>query len=265
MAYYNPMISPARRGAGAFGLVPGDVSFMPMPDPMGDVSKVYPGLTGTIGQASDLVKSKMGGNISPGTLAAITNAQASRGVGQGMPMTSPFNLTSAGLYNTIGKTSEAQAQEGLTDFERLLSGITSNLTVNPSVQASVNAGNVGIAQQNALNAAMPDPQEQASYAEQLYNKYLAGMARSGPIGQPVNPMPGNTFTASGGTMGPSGNAYTNPYTVSTIGGGGTGYYSPSNYSPDVMIAGGPDFGVPQDWNQFPYADQAYNDFVEQYG
>lgn len=137
----------------------------PMPNPYGDLSKIYPNLSGTNAQVSSDILSKLQGQLSPGTIAAIQNASAQFGVGSGMPGS---GLSMQRSLRDIGLTSEQEQQQGIQDYNSTLPTVSSTQTVAPVLQANINS-------QNAMNAAAPDPAAAASYAQQLYNKYLNRM------------------------------------------------------------------------------------------
>lgn len=143
-------------GTNAFGMVPGAVD-NPIPN--------APQLNQTAG--ADIM-AQLGGQLSPGTINALQNASASFGVGSGMPG-SPLSWNS--LYGNIAGAAEKQQQQGLANYNQI---------TGPAFQTN-------LASQNALNAAAPDPTQAASYAEKLYNQYLAKMSGGGHV-----TLPGNT-------------------------------------------------------------------------
>lgn len=172
---YNANPTP-QSGTDAFGMVPGQIA---LPNPAGDLSNVYPNLTGTNAAASEALLSKLSGQLSPGTINTIQDAAARYGVRSGMPGSNavpgsiPYNLNLA----TLGLTSEGQTQQGLQDYSSLIPTVSQTQTVQPGLQAE-------IAATNAVNAAAPNPGAAQSYAQQLYDKYLASM--SSPAGGTVN-------------------------------------------------------------------------------
>ena len=153
-------LNPApRAGAGAFGAVPGAIG---APNPFGDLSSVYPNLSGTNKQVSADILSKLSGTLSPGTMAAIKDAGAAWGVGAGVPGS---GIQTNRSLRDIGLTSEQQQQQGLQDYAALIPTISRTQTVSPELQAQ-------IAATNAQMAAAPDPTQAASYAKQLFDEYL---------------------------------------------------------------------------------------------
>lgn len=171
---YNVNPSP-RSGRGAFGAVPGALG---LPSPFTDLSSVYPNLSGTNAATSAAIMAKLRGELSPGTVNAIQDAAATFGVGSGMlggggGGFSPDSLYSNDALRRIGMASEAQTQQGLQDYASLIPTISSTQTVRPELQTE-------IAATNAFTGAMPNPSEAASYAQGLFDKYLAKL--SSPAG-----------------------------------------------------------------------------------
>lgn len=242
---YNP---PTQSGSGAFGAVPGvlqpvtavtatQAPAVGMPDPFGDLAKLYPNLSGTDARVASTIASQLAGQLSPETVGAIQDAMARFGVSSGMPGS---GLSTNLGVRSMGQTAEQLQQQGVTNFGNILPMIKATQTVSPELQASigefnagqtnnmnqfnagvgnqVNALNLGVAEQNALNAAAPNPTEAASYAKQLFDQYLQSI--KGPGGGTVNGGMGMTMP-------------TNPTTNwMGIGGGGigTGYTSLYDYT-----------------------------------
>src|SRR5207244_9608862 len=69
-------------GMCAFGAVPGQLS---LPNPFADISSVFPNLGGINKQASSNILSKLRGQLSPETQAALQDASARFGISSGMP------------------------------------------------------------------------------------------------------------------------------------------------------------------------------------
>jgi hypothetical protein len=153
------------------------------------LSSVYPNLAGTNAAVSGDILSKLGGTLSPGTENALKNAQATFGQTSGMPNS---GLSWNSLYGNIAGASEAQQQQGIQDYNNTVGAVSQTQTPNQGVQAEV-----GI--QNALDASAPDPTAAASYAEQLYNKYLGKMGSpAGGTGALGFGAPVSTATPSAG-------------------------------------------------------------------
>lgn len=241
-------------GAGAFGGVPGAIG---LPNPYGDISSVYPNLDQTNAGVSGDILSKLGGTLSPGTENALKNASATFGLKDGMPNS---GLSWNQLYGNIAGAIEGQQQEGIQDYNATLPVVSRTQTVSPETQ-------VGVAEQNAVNASAPNPAASASYAEQLYQKYLGSMGGpaggtgafgAGGFGAPVStrtgqPSEGSAFTATpGGASGipssyldpmsaiPTGNMNFNTNPADDL----SGINFPSGYDPFAPAGSGGIWGDP---------------------
>ncbi len=162
---YSVVPSP-QQGQGRYGLVPGPVG---LPDPHGDLAKVFPNLDQADSAASSALLSRLEGHLSPDTIANIENIGATYGITSGMPGSGMSqNLTERDL----GLTSEQLQQQGLADLPAVMSGISSTQTVPAGLQAQ-------IAEQNAANAAMPNPRDAAKYSKKLFDEYMQQLTDPG--------------------------------------------------------------------------------------
>ena len=266
LPYYSATSPTPQPGSGPFGAVPGVIpgvtpvtaSYTPipsavttgMPDPFGDLSRIYPNLSGTNQAVSGDILSQLAGQLSPSTIAALQNASATFGVGMGTPG-SAFGANYG--VQSVGQTAEALQQQGLQNYNSILPTVSGTQTVSPSVQANIgefnagaqnqvaqanaaqqnqlsqfNAGvgnqanltNLGVTEQNALDAAAPNPTQSASYAQQLFNQYLAAMRSpaGGTLRMPQNPITGPGWQQTGSELGSyPGSSGSNPYTVYNLG------------------------------------------------
>lgn len=146
-------------GQGAYGKVPGDIS---NPNPFGDLSSLYPNLSGANSQISANILNELEGNLSPGTINNLRNHAASFGVSSGLPM-SQFS-GQQGLAN-LGLTTEKLQGQGLTDYLNAITGISKTQTVDPALQTE-------IATQNSVWNAAPDPEAAAKEQQNLFDQYL---------------------------------------------------------------------------------------------
>lgn len=179
-------LNPApRSGNGPYGTVPGVLG---LPDPYGDLSGVVPNLPRLNQSASDSILAKLNGELSPGTLNALKNAQATFGVSSGMPGS---NLSWNSLFGNIAGAAESQQAQGLASYGPFVGAVSGTQTVNPELQAQ-------IANQNAINSAAPDPSAAASEAQKLYNQYLNGIG--GGTSGGGNSGGGGARNPGGGTM-----------------------------------------------------------------
>lgn len=234
-------INPApTSGQGPFGAVPGAVG---LPDPYGDLSKVFPALSGANAAVGTNLLSGLGGQLAPGTLKMMQDLEAQQAVGGGMPGTNMRGGTLFGNRSVrdLGLTAEQVKNQAMQQYTSLIPTIKGTQTVSPGEQTA-------LAQWNAINRAAPDPTQAASYAERLFNDYLLGMR--GPGGSTrgyTSPAGGTgmmapTTTASTGASSPS----VFPFNTPDTGGGGLDpLLATFGYDPEAMASLG-DW-----WNQAP--------------
>ena len=156
---YSPTNPAPKTGQGAYGLTPGSVS---VPNPFGDLSSVYPNLSGANSQISSNIMNELNGVLSPGTINNLRNSAASFGVTSGLPG-SQFSGYQ-GLAN-LGLTTEKMQQQGLQDYLSAITGISKTQTVDPALQTE-------IATQNSVWNAAPDPAAAAKEQQSLFDQYL---------------------------------------------------------------------------------------------
>jgi hypothetical protein len=164
----NPAYSsnPAyQSGTGAFGQVPGALG---VPNPAGNLATVVPGLSKMNETLSGDILAKLGGQLSPATLNAIKDAGAAWGVQSGVPGS---GIAANRTLRDLGLSTEAQIAQGIQEYNQTIPTISRTQTVSPELQTQ-------IAEINAINAAAPNPQAQASFALQLFNSYLNRMKGS---------------------------------------------------------------------------------------
>ncbi len=200
IAPYN--VNPGTQaGSGAFGAVPGAIG---LPTDLYDQTagnvKNLPGLTA---DTANNIATELGGQLSPGTMNLLQDRAAAFGVNVGQPGGKPGNtISTQNLLNSMGTTSEGLAQKGVQDYNSFLPTVGSQ-ELAPSLQSD-------IADRNATMAAAPNPGEAASYAQQLFNQYLAKTSPAGGTG--VN---GGALFKSHGYMPPQGMSWqpngTGPY------------------------------------------------------
>lgn len=146
-------------GSAAYGSKPQDI---PMPNPFGDLSSIYPNLGATNNQVSSNIMSELQGQLSPATINNIRNNAASFGVSSGMPGS---QLQGYSGLASLGKTTEQLQQQGLNDYLNSITGISKTQTVDPALQTEVNT-------QNSVWNAAPDPTAAATTQQSLFNQYL---------------------------------------------------------------------------------------------
>lgn len=190
---YSPINPAPQPGQGPFGKVPGPVA---LPDPAGDLNKALGGNLGALNSgASSSILSKLRGQLSPETQNMIQDASARFGIMSGMP---GAGLQRARTARDLGRTSEDLQSQGVAELNPFLANTAHTQTVSPETQ-------IGLAEQNALNAAAPDPSQAAAYAQQLFNQYLAMMASRGGGRSYAGPAGGTgSFPMQGGGGGGAG-------------------------------------------------------------
>jgi hypothetical protein len=155
---YNINPSP-QQGNGAYGLVPGAIS---APSSVWDeLNQNVPNYGAMTQSATGDIQGMLNGQLSSGTMMNIGNTAAAHGVATGQPNSALSNLMG---MNITGNTTEQLQQQGVGDYNNLTSTLASTQQ-SPSLMA-------GIAEENAVNAAAPNPQAASSYAQSLYNQYL---------------------------------------------------------------------------------------------
>lgn len=148
-----------RAGQGAYGAVPGAIS---NPNPFGDLSALYPNLSGANSQISKNIMDELTGQLSPSTINNIRNQAASFGVSSGLPGSDFAGYQ--GLTN-LGLTTEKLQGQGLQDYLNAITGISKTQTVDPALQTE-------IATQNSVWNAAPDPAAAAKEQQNLFDEYL---------------------------------------------------------------------------------------------
>jgi hypothetical protein len=168
-----------------------------LPNPAGDLGAQIPGLQGINSQASGVISDYLGGRLPPDVVNAIQDSAARFGVSSGMPGSGLAGHRGA---RDLGLTSLDLQGRGLAAYSPFVGAVSSTQTVNPALQTQ-------IAEQNAVNAAAPDPTMAASYAKKLYDQYLTSLARTG---RNVGPSTGYRGGGpAGGTGAYSGGGQTN--------------------------------------------------------
>lgn len=176
---YDPVTGQANYSyaGGAFGSQPGAV---PVPQPAAALGAQIPGLSGLNRQASGVLNSELMGQLAPDTRRAIQDAAAAQAVSGGMPGSNAIAGTLGGnrQLRDIGLTSQQLQSQGLKDYSSFVPTVSSTQTVNPAVEAEINT-------QNSINAAAPNPQAAATYAQGLFQQYLNQLNQ--PIQKPQGP------------------------------------------------------------------------------
>lgn len=238
----NNPFAPTTDPHGAFGSVPKDV---PMPNPFGDLSEIYPGLAAANASVSGNVASQLAGELSPATQARLQDAAAAFGVNSGMP---GAGLVRNRTARDLGLATEAIQDQGLKNYLAAINQISATQTVNPALQTEINT-------QNSLNRAAPNPTDAAATTWKLYLDQLQAMRGPGG-GTGLTNAPavwgGAGVPSTGGTgggnsfrpSGPSGNQYA------------TGRASAPNFGQgQFFTSGGNPFQIPENWGSFSAQQQ----------
>ena len=152
-------------GAGAFGAVPGNLS---NPNSTYQQLSQIPGFSGLSSSAIGDTQSQLNGSLSPQTQNLLQNKAASLGVSMGQAGgqgATGNTFTTQNLLDNLGITSEQLQNQGLSNFNQL-SSTTGQQQLSPELQSSIQ-------EQNAVNAATPNPAAAQSEALSLYQQYMA--------------------------------------------------------------------------------------------
>lgn len=235
----NYTVNPApTSGQGPFGAVPGAVG---LPDPAGDLAKVYPNLSGTNQALSTNILSQLSGQLSPGTLKMMQDAEAAQAVRSGMPGTNVQRNTLMGNRSVrdLGITAEQQVQQGISNYNKTIPTISGTQTLSPALQNE-------IAMWNSINRSAPDPNAAGNYAKQLFDQYLNAMRQRSGGGQ----------SAAGAATGLNiGGGSREPSWQQTHPGLTPGFPNPTTNAPSTVYppATGEDYGTTSSGMQFdPY-------------
>jgi hypothetical protein len=181
-------------GAGAFGAVPGDLS---NPNSTYQQLSAIPGFSGLSSSAIGDTQSQLNGSLSPQTQNLLQNKAASLGVSMGQAGgqgATGNTFTTQNLLDNLGITSEQLQNQGLSNFNQL-SSTTGNQQLSPELQSSIQ-------EQNAVNAATPNPAAAQSEALSLYQQYMAMANPKAPqsqFQQATAAGGGNAFLPAGST------------------------------------------------------------------
>jgi hypothetical protein len=179
-----PNLNPTpRTGSGAYGAVPGAISAPS--SSYAQVGNVLPALPNLTQSAGDVVGAQLEGQLSPGTVSFLQDKAAQFGIQMGMPGMQGGGFASNQFLRNLGMSSEAQSQQGVQNFNQMLPTLAST-QIDPSLQYE-------ISNQNAINAAAPDPrmaaQEQLRLMQEMYQ-----------MENPSTQISGNILAGAGGTM-----------------------------------------------------------------
>lgn len=161
-------------------------------------NSVIPGFQNHTADASNLIKSLMSGQLTPGSRKAIYDAGAERGVAGGMPATTGIagSLFANADLRDIGRSSEDQQQKGFQDLLAMITGYSG--TVAPTVGQDIQRQQFG--RQMTLEETNAELQRRLAEAE---NARSAGayQAKYGPKKLQFGTIKNNRFSTDLGSPG----------------------------------------------------------------
>jgi hypothetical protein len=158
---YNIAPTP-QGGSGAYGSVPGVIG---IPDNIyQQVNSAVAGAAKLAPDAAGVIGSEINGQVTPQTQDFLQNKAASMGVASGMPG-SGFQTNN--FLESLGLDSQALQSKGVSDYLSFLGGVGATQT-DPNLA-------VGVATQNAVDAAAPNPTAAAMTNKNFFDQYLASL------------------------------------------------------------------------------------------
>lgn len=172
-------------GSGAYGSVPGKIG-IPENTYQG-VTSIYPGLTGTTGNVSNLISSQLAGEFTPETESALWDTANKYGVASGMP---GAGLWSNKFMGNVAGAKEALQQQGVSNYNNTLSAL-SKLVTQPETALSV-------AEYNALMSSAANPTKAAEQLKEDTTEGITGgiaLGRSPAMGTNTSNSTGSWLTS----------------------------------------------------------------------
>lgn len=164
-------------GAGPYGAVPGPLS---VPDNnYTQFNAAIPGFKGTGTAASGVINSQIAGQVNPDVQNLIQQKAAAMGTstGTGNPGM-PGSFSSNNALANLGLTSTSLQNTGMGNYLNFLSGVAPTLT-NPDLAFTTE-------QQNAVDAAAPNPAAAAATQQNEFDNYLKTVHGGGQNGNPMH-------------------------------------------------------------------------------
>ncbi len=165
---YNVTPAP-QAGAGAFGSVPGIIGLPP--NLYEQVNKNIPGIAPAGGKSASVINSELAGQVSPEVQNMLQQKSAAMGFTAGVPG-SDFQKNN--FTQSLGLNADQLQHQGVADYLSFLGGTGSTMT-DPNLA-------VGVATQNSLNAAAPNPGAAATENMNEFDKYLKSLMGGGTGG-----------------------------------------------------------------------------------
>ena len=187
---YNPNPTP-QAGSGAYGGVPGIIN---LPTNIYDqVNKAIPGFNNTTNTTAGVIGSQVNGQVAPDVQNMLQQKAAAMGVGGGGGVGQTGSFTSNNYLASLGLTSMDQQDKGVGNYLKFLGGFGATQN-DPNLQFQTS-------QQNAIDAAAPNPAAAASAQAAEFQQYM-NMVKggnnnfSGPLGPDGKRMSDQAATAS---------------------------------------------------------------------
>lgn len=158
---YNPNPSP-QAGSGAYGGVPGVIN---LPNNIySEVNTAIPGYQNTGAGAAGVIGSQVQGVVNPDVQNLLQTKAAAMGVGGGGGVGQPGSFTSNNFLASLGEDSQTVQQSGVDNYLKFLTGVGQSQT-DPNLAFQVS-------QQNAIDAAAPNPAAAAGAQQSEFAAYL---------------------------------------------------------------------------------------------
>lgn len=167
-------------GAGPYGAVPGMIN---LPTSIySQVNSAIPGFQNTGAGAAGVIGSQVAGQVAPDVQNLLQTKAAAMGVGGGGGVGVPGSFTSNNFLASLGLNSEQQQQSGVDNYLKFLGGVGQTQT-DPNLAFQVS-------QQNAVDAAAPNPSEAVAQQQNDFDKYMAMVRGGGATQAPYVTTPG---------------------------------------------------------------------------
>lgn len=158
---YNPNPAP-QGGSGAYGGVPGVLN---LPNNIySEVNSAIPGITPAGGNAASAITSQTAGVVNPDVTNQLQAHAAAMGLSGGGGVGVPGSFTSNNFLASLGENSQDQQNTGIANYLKFLGGVGQTQT-DPNLAFQVS-------QQNAIDAAAPNPAAAAMQQQSDFDKYM---------------------------------------------------------------------------------------------
>lgn len=160
---YNPTTNPTpQAGSGAYGAVPGVLN---IPQNIySQVNSAVPGLQPAAGNSASAITSQTAGVINPDVANQLQAHAAAMGIAGGGGVGQTGSFTSNNFLASLGENSQDQQNTGIANYLKFLGGVGQTQT-DPNLAFQVS-------QQNAVDAAAPNPAAAAQQQQTDFDNYL---------------------------------------------------------------------------------------------